>query len=367
MPRSLPPKPSLRYLKEEAKDLVKAHRRGDARCCRVLHSLRRFAESADAGILASEVRLHEAHFALALDYGFRNWDHLTRAVAQRGHVFEHMGYWDRFGAAEGFEDTNEGKVQQLLVDPEWLALAEMERQLLPLSEPCRAIRRQIANLERCHESYMTNVDGLVDMIGQMTPGRIRDCGAASEGRLAQAGAWASALDQWRGRASEGEGRLLEEARTRLGDPSDRKLELVGHLTSLLRDDRYRCYPVEEEDLTSVESRIKHLEICHYDWERNLHLLLDEICAGRQLHDWAAEGFATCGTCPERIGQISPMLRDVTGWIAGGGSGLWSRRLGDSAPEKRWLAACLCKHVTARHGDHDRAGILPPIRLPGSDV
>ncbi|MCC7409939.1 MAG: hypothetical protein IT442_17870 [Phycisphaeraceae bacterium] len=80
MSRTLPNKPSLRYLKEEAKDLLKAQRRGEPGVCAVLRRLRRFRDSTDVQMLAAPVELHEAQFALAMEYGFANWDDMMRHV-----------------------------------------------------------------------------------------------------------------------------------------------------------------------------------------------------------------------------------------------------------------------------------------------
>ncbi len=175
MPRSLPNSPSLRYLKEEAKDLLKAHGRRNAACCPTLRQLHRFVRCSDQEILEAEIRLQEVQFALAMDYGFASWDHLIRAVALRGHVRERLGYWERFGPAEGFDNSPEGKTQGILADPEWVQLAEMEMKLGPLSEACRKIRRQIACMEGCHESYVGNLESILRMIATMTPEQIFDC------------------------------------------------------------------------------------------------------------------------------------------------------------------------------------------------
>ena len=80
MTPSLPPKPSLRFLKEQAKDLLKARKAGDASCCAVLRNLARFAAATNADILAAEVPLKEVQFALAMHYGFKSWDELRQAV-----------------------------------------------------------------------------------------------------------------------------------------------------------------------------------------------------------------------------------------------------------------------------------------------
>jgi hypothetical protein len=80
MSRLLPIRPDLEHLKNEARSLLKAHDAGDRSACPVLRKLRRFANAADADVLAAAVALSEAQFALALEYGFRNWEELRRVV-----------------------------------------------------------------------------------------------------------------------------------------------------------------------------------------------------------------------------------------------------------------------------------------------
>lgn len=82
MARSLPPKPNLGQLKNQAKDLVKAHRSGDPSTCETLRRLNRFKASADADILAMPLTLADAQFALALDYGFPSWNALKECATQ---------------------------------------------------------------------------------------------------------------------------------------------------------------------------------------------------------------------------------------------------------------------------------------------
>ena len=80
MSRSLPAKPSLENLKKQAKDLLKAHKKGDADACKTLRLLHRFAKTSDEDTLAADVALHEAQYALAMDYGFENWAELKAFV-----------------------------------------------------------------------------------------------------------------------------------------------------------------------------------------------------------------------------------------------------------------------------------------------
>ncbi len=78
--RELPPRPNLDQLKKQAKDIHRAHQRGDASCCEVLRWLHRFAGAGDELVLALPVSLSEVQHALAMDYGFTGWASLRSFV-----------------------------------------------------------------------------------------------------------------------------------------------------------------------------------------------------------------------------------------------------------------------------------------------
>ena len=80
MSRSLPERPNLEQLRKQAKNLLKAQKKGDASVCSVLRHLSRFAGSSDEEILKARLRLSEAQHALALTYGFKSWAALMRCV-----------------------------------------------------------------------------------------------------------------------------------------------------------------------------------------------------------------------------------------------------------------------------------------------
>jgi hypothetical protein len=80
MSRTLPPRPDFTQLKHQAKDLLRAHERKDASCCATLRRLRQFASADDADVLAGPLALHEAQYALAMEYGFASWNALKRHV-----------------------------------------------------------------------------------------------------------------------------------------------------------------------------------------------------------------------------------------------------------------------------------------------
>jgi hypothetical protein len=77
---ALPPNVCLHQLKKQAKDLAKARHRGDTGACSLLRNLKRFTSSSDQEILAAEIPLNEAQYALALHYGFASWDALRKHI-----------------------------------------------------------------------------------------------------------------------------------------------------------------------------------------------------------------------------------------------------------------------------------------------
>jgi hypothetical protein len=82
MSRSLPPAPSLEYLKKQAKQLLREHAQGKPGVAATLRLLPRFVTASDAEILAADVTLAEVQQALAMEYGFKNWAILRELVTQ---------------------------------------------------------------------------------------------------------------------------------------------------------------------------------------------------------------------------------------------------------------------------------------------
>ena len=80
MSRTLPPRPDFTQLRHQAKDLLHGHDRKDPAVCGVLRRLRQFASAEDARIFAQPLALHEAQYALAMEYGFASWNALKRYV-----------------------------------------------------------------------------------------------------------------------------------------------------------------------------------------------------------------------------------------------------------------------------------------------
>lgn len=80
MSRGLPPQANFQQLRHQAKDLLRAQQRKDFGACGPLRRLHRFSDSANDEILNAPLALHEAQYALALDYGFTSWNAMKRYV-----------------------------------------------------------------------------------------------------------------------------------------------------------------------------------------------------------------------------------------------------------------------------------------------
>ena len=72
--RQLPPKPSFEQLKNQARDLLKAHRAGASEACeRIQASLGRLSNASDSEIRGARLTLRDAQAVVAREYGFASW------------------------------------------------------------------------------------------------------------------------------------------------------------------------------------------------------------------------------------------------------------------------------------------------------
>jgi Lon protease-like protein len=84
MRRDLPPRPHIDHLKKQAKDLLEAHKRGDASTlARIRESVPAFAGRSDSEIAQAAFALHDAQSAIAREYGFASWRQLRAEVASK--------------------------------------------------------------------------------------------------------------------------------------------------------------------------------------------------------------------------------------------------------------------------------------------
>lgn len=155
----------------------------------------------------------------------------------------------------------------------------------------------ITKLEFCHYELNTNLNALLRTSQGETGNTVLGCGEVRPERKQQAERYAQALDVWLN-DSPPTLEMTKPVQTislLLGKKDRKKDELVHHLIHRLRDNDYEFYTQEEEDFETPESRIQHLEICCFNWENNLFILLDEIGNGVRTYGWHGAGlFCTCG-------------------------------------------------------------------------
>ena len=155
----------------------------------------------------------------------------------------------------------------------------------------------IDELEFCHYDLNRNLNQLVRAAEGARNVTVLGCGDVLPRRRGEAECYAKALEAWLGSSSAGSDieNQFQTACSLLGKRGSRKDELAGHLIKRLRDNGYEFYAAEDEDFETPDSRIQHLEICCYNWEQNLLILVDEIGKGQRTHGWYGVGlFCACG-------------------------------------------------------------------------
>ena len=109
MSKSLPDRPNLDHVKNEAKALLKAHRAGDVTVCALLRHLPRLRNASDEDILSSKVPLQELQHAVALECGFRSWNelstHIQHHVASDATLLHHANAKVRMRALRDYAVT----------------------------------------------------------------------------------------------------------------------------------------------------------------------------------------------------------------------------------------------------------------------
>ena len=82
MPENLPEKPSIEHLKKQAKELLNSFRTGDYSTFQKFKLIKRYSSLSKEEYLKSPLRLHDAHYAIALFYGFQSWQQLSDYCTQ---------------------------------------------------------------------------------------------------------------------------------------------------------------------------------------------------------------------------------------------------------------------------------------------
>lgn len=84
MTTRLPANANLKQLRHQAKDVLKAHKSGDASSCEILRHLHQCKDKPDEEVLAGKVSLAEVQFALAMKHGFQSWVEMKEYVESEG-------------------------------------------------------------------------------------------------------------------------------------------------------------------------------------------------------------------------------------------------------------------------------------------
>ena len=87
-PRSLPDRPNLDHLRNEAKALLRDAQRGDATALRRFAALPAVANLSLDARAAADIALHDAQSAVAREYGFPSWNALREEVEARTLSFD---------------------------------------------------------------------------------------------------------------------------------------------------------------------------------------------------------------------------------------------------------------------------------------
>lgn len=290
----------------------------------------------------------------------------TVAAPLDEHILANLDYWQNFGG------TDRQKLRMLKADRQWLEVIRGELSMGCISLNGREIRLRIGQLEPCHEHYVDNIRDILAMIGRGQPSGLVECGVVCDSRSKLVAAYARALRAYldNPRPPERCNPLTDQMFHLLGDCSPAKRRLLEQLLAKLLDDSHTLYRARDEDFATIESRIQHLSVCNFNWERNLLILLKEIAAGRRLFDWhATGGFNSHGDVPDRLRELADILKLAGAWMGGNEeAGGWvGRLLGRLAQEKRYLVASLCKTIAAQHERLQEAGSGPLPRLDYSLV
>lgn len=155
----------------------------------------------------------------------------------------------------------------------------------------------IDKLEFCHCDLNANLSALVRAAQGEANVTVLGCGDVRPERKQEAERYAQALEAWLNSSAPSPevANHFQAVSALLDDHGGRKDELVGHLVKRLRDNGYEFYAAEDEDFETPDSRIQHLEICCFNWEHNVFILLDEIGQGKRAYGWHGVGlFCACG-------------------------------------------------------------------------
>lgn len=122
MQKKLPNNPSIRHLKIQAKNILKAFHNGKLGQCASLRLIKRFAPLSDEELLQYPVKLNDAQYAVALIYGFKSWQNLSFHCKKNSKEMNmNEKTTEQFNALCGMENRS---MQRLLRDVDTRILAK---------------------------------------------------------------------------------------------------------------------------------------------------------------------------------------------------------------------------------------------------
>jgi hypothetical protein len=185
----------------------------------------------------------------------------------------------------------------------------------------------IDECEFCHCDLNRNLIELVRATEGAQDVTVLGCGDVLPERKDEAEPYAKALEAWL-RPSSDESDIANQFQvvsSLLGERGSREDKLVGHLVKRLRDNGHESCATKDEDSESPDSRIQHPEICCFNWEQNLPILLDEIGKGKWTYGWHGVGlFCACGDkdpnnnyprmIKSMLGSVEPKDEALLAWL-----------------------------------------------------
>jgi len=149
---ALPPNPSLRHLKNEAKQLLRALEDGNSEAvARVKANLRRLGGTHDSQVPAADVSLQEAQHVIARKYGFATWVELADTVEPG---FERIAELSAEHLEELFRVTEQSDLIIALKDVDG---ATTDRLLADMTEGAARYIRSEVELSRATEEDVRQV------------------------------------------------------------------------------------------------------------------------------------------------------------------------------------------------------------------
>ena len=240
MTPSLPPDPSLRFLKEQAKDLLKAHKAGDSAVCDVLRRLHRFAKGTDEAILAADIALKEVQFALAMSYGFKSWGELRKHVAAQ-ELSERItkACWE----TDAFHVGDE-----YVLDDDATSLNRIALSLREIPDWAVRVREAMPKygFELCSHRWLAGLREAMEMVGAQKawPTEIGRCGDVPESVTQAARQRADAVEAWLAGRQDDDA-LRSRIRGTLGESTPHKAEAALCFVELVRDCFGQSSPLDE--------------------------------------------------------------------------------------------------------------------------